>query len=190
MSIDGEITNWGARFYEKIRTVDLSPIYPQIIAIIRRSIVTNFRQGGRFGSGLFGGGSSAWKPSGRAIKQGGQTLRHTGLLLNSIQVVIERRSSAGFVIKLISNLPYAAIHHFGGQIKQAARTETFKRARKKTGRFKKMTAKQIAAQGIQIGMLFQPRTINIPARPYLVIQQADIEQITELIKRFYVQSLK
>ena len=195
MRIEDEITQWGERFYNKIRTMDLTPIYPQIIAVVRRSVVANFQSGGRYGSDVWGGGSAAWKPSGRAIKKGGKTLRNKGLLLNSIQVIIERKGSGnGFNIKLSTNLPYAAIHQYGGQIKQGARSESFKRARykagSKKGKFKKATAKQKATQTVQQGMTFGARTITIPARPYLVLQRADVDAITALLKRFYVANVK
>jgi phage gpG-like protein len=188
LRIEDEISNWGQQLFNKFNNIDLSPIYPQIIAVVRRSIVTNFQTGGRYGSDIWGGGETPWKPSKRAIKQGGKTLRDKGLLLNSIQVIVERNGPGkGFTIKLATNLPYAAIHQFGGQIHQAARSETFKRAKSKTGKFKKMTARQRLAQGIQQGMSVGARVINIPARPYLVLQQADIQSIGELVKKFFAK---
>lgn len=127
MSLNDNINNFGNNLINLFKNLDFSDIYPQIIALIRRSIVTNFVTGGRYSEGpskeIFGGGTQKWKPSRRALKQAGQTLRDTGVLLNSIQIIIERSNNTGFILKMTTITPYAAIHQYGGTIKSKKNRE-------------------------------------------------------------------
>lgn len=84
------------------------------------------------------------------------------------------------------NIPYAAIHQFGGTINQGARSELFvrnryKRSVKETGRqkgqFKKGTT---AGQGLTFGN----RVINIPARPFLGLSRENSDEILGIINGY------
>jgi phage virion morphogenesis protein len=72
-----------------------------------------------------------------------------------------------------SNLAYAAIHQFGGEIQRQAREGTIFRKQNKAGalarRFSKKNAKGAVATKVKIGAL----TIAMPARPYLGLSAAD-----------------
>lgn len=115
---------------------DLTPIAGAIRNILITSIDRNFSEGGRYGTeNVFGGGSTRWKPSGRAQRDSGQTLVDTGQLAASIQV-----SVVGNSVQIGTNKVYGAIHHYGGR----------------------------AGRG---------GSVVIPARPFLVIQNEDLEDI-------------
>lgn len=79
-----------------------------------------------------------------------------------------------------TNSKYAAIHQFGGVIKQDARTQTLslKRIRgTKKVQFAKAGAKGATEREVTIGA----REINMPARPYLGINDADRAEIGAII---------
>lgn len=121
---------------------DLTPVAPAIRNILITSIDRNFSEGGRYGTdNVFGGGSTRWKPSGRAQRQSGQTLVDTGQLAASIQVTV-----VGNTVQIGTNKVYGPIHNFGGS----------------------------AGRG---------HSVAIPARPFLVIQNEDLEDIGEAIVR-------
>lgn len=61
-----------------------------------------------------------WRPSERAVKEHGQTLRDTGRLLNSFSA---HPTSDGFDIR--SDVEYAAIHQYGGTIHRRSQTLIF-----------------------------------------------------------------
>lgn len=131
----------------KIAHINLMEIAPQIREILQTSISYNFESGGRFGSANFyGGGTNKWKPSKRALKQGGQTLVDTGQLAASIRVHITSINN-GLKIEIGSNKSYANIHQFGGKGNRA----------------------------------------YIVARPFIVIQNEDLDQIERLVIK-YVKS--
>lgn len=118
-------------------SVDLSGLNRTLGEIIARSqnLAPALREGALLLTGEFqknfeeGGRPEKWIPSKRSVKEGGQTLRDTGALEHSLLTpqVDERSISFG------SNLPYASIHLFGGEIHRPARSEIFTRNRKKRG---------------------------------------------------------
>lgn len=77
--------------------------------IVRREIEWNFKEGGRYGDGKFGGGNKKWKPSRRALRENGQTLIDTGNLLSSIHGRIVNDNIEMYV----QNVPYAPVHQYG-----------------------------------------------------------------------------
>lgn len=72
----------------------------------RESINKNFESSGR---------PVRWKVSKRVQKHGGKTLIKSGALMRRINIVIDESSSS---VKVGSTLPYARIHHEGGEIKR------------------------------------------------------------------------
>jgi phage virion morphogenesis protein len=127
----------------------------------------------RFEQGI-GPDGSPWPPSLRALAEGGKTLIDTARLMQSI--TFEARETG---VDVGTNVVYAAIHQLGGVINQAARQQVihFKR-NSRTGRtrFAKANVKATFAQKAEIGA----RTINMPARPFLGIDQDDEREITTL----------
>lgn len=149
------------------------------------SIQKNFDSGGR---------PNHWTPLAASTlkqksKQGysSQPLIKKGNLRSSI---VYRAYSNRLVIG--TKIKYAAIHQFGGVINQGARSELFQRNRylrgSRAGSFKR-GVKLIGAR--RVGFGFGDRgftrgatTINIPARPFLVFQDKDIENINKEVKDY------
>lgn len=185
MRIEEHIDAWGRDFINKMNNLDLSAVFPAIRQVVRNSIISNFRTGGRFGSGLFGGGGSKWKQSGRAGRQSGQTLRDRGILMNSIEVFVEMRNGQ-LLITAGSNQPYAAAHQFG--VNKTVNVRQHTRMRKtKSGTIQAVgkrgqKLKKIIAQGISIATVAShSRKMNLPARPFLVLQDDDVNRILQLL---------
>lgn len=175
--LESSIDKFKEELVKKFQSPNLSKILPTIRNIVRTSIDQNFISEGRFGEGLFGGGTQKWIKSQRAIKQKGQTLSDTGQLASSIQVIVTQQGNSLNIIAG-SNLPYAAIHNFGGTIHIPSRSRLYVQKRRTKGpykgRFKKGTT-------FGKGSTTKAYTINIPARPYLVLQDEDIIAILKKI---------
>lgn len=162
MNVDDSLKEFRDQLQQLVEQAkDLTPIAGAIRNILLTSIDRNFSEGGRYGTeNVFGGGSTRWKPSGRAQGQdsttvvkrdkagkfrkqkvGGQTLVDTGQLAASIQVHV-----VGNTVQIGTNKIYGAIHNYGGT---AGRNQS----------------------------------ARIPARPFLVIQNEDLEDIGTYIAR-------
>lgn len=144
------------------------PALEEIAPIMSNEFQTNFDEEGR---------PERWPVSKRVQKHGGQTLTDTAALRHSLLTPqIADRS-----ITLGSNLPYAAIQLFGGEIKRFAHSELFLRNRfvrgEKAGRFKKGTK---AGKG----STFKEYSINIPAHNYLFIAPQTQETFAGILKRY------
>lgn len=81
---------------------------------------------------------------------------------------------------------YAAIHQFGGVIHQAERSSLYvqKRYQKtgkkhKKGQFKKGTE-------FGKGFLHRARTVNIPARPFMVLPDEDLDNIKKTVHDYLI----
>jgi len=131
---------------------------PEVAEAFRASMDFNFRKGGRFGKEKYGGGSERWKISARAKEQAGQTLVDTRRLANSITFKI-----VGTKLQFGSNVKYAAIHQYGGIIRGKTRKGLIFKIGKKSWR--------------------RVQSVKIPARPFMVLQRADIELATKIIQR-------
>lgn len=117
---------------------------------------------------------SPWPPSMRALAEGGKTLIDSARLMQS--VTYEATDSG---VDVGTNVVYGAIHQLGGTIHQGARQQVihFKR-NSRTGRvkFAKANANATFAQKVDV----DARTIVMPARPFLGIDQDDEREITTL----------
>lgn len=161
--------------------------------IVVSSIEENFIQEGRFGNGIFGGGSEKWQRSQRAEQQRGKTLQDTGGLAASIKSYT--KSTGGVEINVVDNAlnvnvngyfdiqvgsnkkvekyPLAAIHHFGGRW-QVPVTDRMRRffwymhKRTKDDKYKAMALSKKTRF-----------TITMPARPIFVLQDEDLDLIKE-----------
>jgi phage virion morphogenesis protein len=140
---------------------------------IGASLVTSTDQ--RFETGV-GVDGSPWPPSLRVKAHGGKTLKLTGRLQRSVTF---QATATG--VEVGSNVVYAAIHQFGGEILQGARKATvhFKRD-KRTGErlagFRKAGSKGSEAQEVSIGA----RTIHMPARPFIGLDDDDEREILHI----------
>jgi len=138
----------------------------QVIAVKQTSsFQQNFIEGGR---------PESWKVSKRVAKHGGQTLLISGRLMRSL--LTPQVTNEG--ITFGSNLPYAAIHQYGGEINMPARSGLFLRDRitrgTRKGKFRKGTE---AGRG----STRKGYTITMPARPSIVFQPQDIEDAGKIL---------
>lgn len=177
--------------------------------VIRNSIEENFQQEGRWGNGALGGGKTHWERSYRAKKQSGKTLQDTGQLASSVQVKVNStggitvdtrgneihvESTGGFFIALGSNkkvngYSLAAIHQFGAKINHPGGTAFFV---KKDGKLRFISNKKAAAIESKRGVKLNrtgPHVINIPKRPFLVVQDEDVVKIWEKYMEFIQKNI-
>ncbi len=121
-----------------------------------------------------------WKP---ITHRDGKPLLETGRLRNSIRAA--RITPKGFMV--VSNVKYAAIHQYGGTIKQHARSElrgysASRKGRQRRDRLKRVglySKKKAVMRPASIG----ERGITIPARPYL----ADARRLSPSWRRAYMR---
>lgn len=179
-----EIAQFAASLTQKLQNMNLTAVIPKVEEIIRNSISLNFQQNGRYGQdNIFGGGSLKWKPSKRAIKQSGQTLSDRGTLFKSIQ--IRGSFEAGkLIVRVGSNLVYAAHQHFGskpGGFKHPGGTPYRIYKAKGVTRVRYVKKSYAASNPEKIAGFTKPHRIALPARPFLVLQNRDLEDIGKLI---------
>lgn len=114
-------------------------------------------------------GGAKWRPSERALKQGGKTLVDTARLMQSINHQV-----TGNAVEWGTNVVYAAIHQFGGETgRKNPRAQTL--AFGKDGRFAardKFERRKTGAVRIAIAQLGAGR-FQMPARPYLGFDDTD-----------------
>jgi phage gpG-like protein len=172
---------------------DVGSHLPEIGELLLTSIDENFQVGGRYmsiGNGEFTGGTQKWVPtkatkeetpggrdsSGRFRKRsGGLTLVDSGLLAKSISYAVE---GDGLVLR--AGMVYSAIHQFGGDIQHPGGTPYIIVG----GRAQFVSKAKVAAmsESERADVKYtKPHVIHIDARPYLVIQDEDIEAIGEIL---------
>ncbi|WP_315742832.1 MULTISPECIES: phage virion morphogenesis protein [unclassified Bradyrhizobium] len=120
---------------------------------------------------------SPWPPSLRVVQRGGKTLILSSRLYRSITF-----DASPTQVEVGTNVIYAAIHQFGGDIDQAPREAVLHfKTNKRTGvsRFAK-PSKADRARKATIGA----RTIHMPARPFLGLDQDDPRTITTIVENF------
>lgn len=130
------------------RVNDMQPVMEEIGAALKTSVQMRFER-------ETGPDGQPWKPSLRAQAEGGQTLRDTGRLLQSITY----RASAGEA-EVGTNVIYAAVQQFGARI----------------------TAKNAPALRFQVGGRWaRKQSVDIPPRPFLGIDDADRREIGAIV---------
>lgn len=92
-----------------IDLLDMEKFTRAVRQVVRAEIVRNFMEGGRYGTGKYGGGPQKWKPSKRAILQHGKTLIDTGNLMQSIYGRVDDDN----IVVYVENVPYAEKHQEG-----------------------------------------------------------------------------
>jgi phage virion morphogenesis protein len=121
-----------------------------------------------------------WKKSARAEAEAGVTLTDTGRLRSSITFAAAINAVAiGTPVQ-----DYAAIHQFGGEIRQYAysRRVAFRtvKGRRLFARTKGNRAhKRVERQAVTYG----ERVIRMPARPYLGLSGPDRGEVLEILRR-------
>lgn len=133
----------------------------------------------RIASGKQSPDGAPWKPWARSTaatrrKSGkGELMRFNSMLLNSINYRAAENS-----VEIGTNVKYAAIHQFGGDIQQNAHTRLGSSRRKRTasGRWSK---KRVSVSQHARGAY----SIHIPARPFLGISGADKTGILKALQK-------
>jgi phage virion morphogenesis protein len=125
----------------------------------------------------------SWKPSLRVQKNGGQTLIKSTILLRSITHRADRSGA-----EWGSNIKYAAIHQFGGEIKRKEKSGVLRLRTDAGGRllrqkdysnlsvFAKHTHKRVTERSYSMGA----HTIHMPARPFLGVNAEDGREMLAL----------
>ncbi|PKN10603.1 MAG: hypothetical protein CVU72_00655 [Deltaproteobacteria bacterium HGW-Deltaproteobacteria-7] len=153
------------------RTANLSPIMKAIGERVVEQTKRRFETGGPAPDG------KAWAKPKTPNPKRIRTLTVSGQLRDSIrfQMISNNEVAIG------TNKVYGAIHQLGGVITQGARSELFQRNRyvrgPNKGSFKKGTT---AGRGFT----FKDRTINMPARPFLGLSQANSNEIIGIINDY------
>lgn len=138
----------------KSRLGSTKPLMGVIAETIRTSVERNFAASGR----------PRWTPSARVRDEGGQTLSDTGRLRRSFTV----QAGDGWAA-VGTNVAYAAIHQFGGKTKpHIIRPKKAKALKTPYGFFKSVK---------------HPGS-EIPARPFLMVQDEDWDEIKATINDF------
>jgi phage virion morphogenesis protein len=136
--------------------IHLKPVLAAVGNLVVKSVKRNFIEGGR---------PDRWKPSN---KPKGKTLIGTGALMKSIHYKVDDDESG--VTVMTGPQKYAAIHQFGGK------TEPHEI------KAKNRRALQFNVGGVTI---FRKKVnhpgSNIPARPYMLLQDEDIEVIKNMM---------
>lgn len=105
-----------------------------------------------------GGRPQKWPVSFRAQEQSGQTLLDTGNLRSSVSYDIR-----GKEVAVGSNVIYGPIHHFGGVIRAKA-------------------AKSLAFT-LTNGEFVTKKSVTIPARPWLVLQDSTYKRFNNILRQ-------
>lgn len=106
-----------------------------------------------------------WEPSGRATNEGGQTLSDTGLLKKSIEY-----AATPDLVMVGTNKPYSLIHQKGGIITP------------KKGKYLKFKGSN--------GKDAFVKQVTIPARPYIGVSKADMEEVKSILHDFLAGAFK
>lgn len=138
------------------RLQDLTPVMRDIGEIILEHIKTNFRHG-------TAPDGTPWKPSQRALREGGKTLIDSSILRNSFHAQADRRSV------LVGTADVRAItHQFGvpagayGTIQVAVREHFRRRAGREPVRVRTHTRRQRLPWGTIPARPFMPDSDNLP----------------------------
>lgn len=154
--------------FQKIENKE--PIYRKLSGDMHQAVNKNFdTEGGRTGN--------KWKPLKpstirqriKGKKWPGQILQRSGAAIRSI----DRRSSSEYAAVFMppSTARYFITHVLGLEVQYHARSETFKRLRNKSGKFKKLRA--FEDRGISQGFTFGSYSIRFPKRDPFQFNEED-----------------
>lgn len=198
---DRELQQNIAKLYRHFTNIE--PFVHLIAAHVKRAIDMNLAARGRWdgkGTNIFAGGESRWKDLASSTKERykrkgyelNPTLRRTGRLLKSIQVWADKDS-----INISANMPYAAIHQFGGIINHPGGTaylnikgrSVFLSHNKVNDMIKRLLSKKKNAhlkykQKPLAVNYTKPHKITIPARPFITLTDEDIKTMILALARY------
>lgn len=174
---------------------DLSPVFTKLIDMIHDDIIDNFTNYGRWSGEtsnitIFSGGKQTWKqlaPSTiKAYRKKGYDTRPTLARSLHLKHSIGVQKSGATSIRITANMPYAAIHQFGGEINFSAHEGVLRLRKvgsKKTGyktQFAKSSHKRATMHKFKVGAY----KVVIPARPFITLTKEDLNEIAKEIKKY------
>ena len=185
MEIKTDSSRLSAAIRELIRRCkDMRPAWEVVGNDLLRSVDANFDAEGRPGAW------DEWSPAygaWRAKKKAGKILTLDGRLRRSVthpSAISADRDG----VTLGTNVVYAAIHQFGGEIKIKAgqhKVSAHERARRtKSGNVSRRGGKPIRWGVGEFTATRSGHTVQIPARPFLVVQDSDWPKIEKTIGDF------
>ena len=157
------------------RLDDMTPAMKRIANQLEATVKRNFREGGR---------PEKWKPSKRVLKHGGQTLRETGRLRSSITPDHGRNYA-----EVGTSVEYAPTHQFGAKKGEFGRKKvTIKAHRRKVKSRDIRKGRHLVAKGVTFvkehERIMEFPWGDIPARPFMVVPDEDMEDIKDILVRF------
>lgn len=151
------------------RTSDMTPVMRGIGELIKTSVKRNFEVGGRYAEeGSWRGGSRTWLPLSLATLFAGKKSKYvtkTGKYKKGVEEKFKGRHTLIKTGRLMKSINYQASKdrvRVGSNVVYAA----------------------IHQFGGQAG---RRRKVHIPARPYLVIQDADLQRIQNNLEKYFVE---
>ena len=159
------------------RMEDLTPVMKTIGETIRASVIRNFEKGGR---------PKLWKGHGPLTQtrrgKSAKILREHSNLMNSVTYTAGRDS-----VQIGTNIIYAAVHQFGaekgsfGTVQANVKAHVRKIKSRDIKKGRKKTASGVAFVAAHTRKMRLPYG-DIPARPFLMIQDEDVTEIGKLIQ--------
>lgn len=146
---------------------DFSAVSPAIAELLENSVRRNFREGGR---------PDKWTASKRADgdagygNESGQTLVDTARLMNSIT-----SKGSKTLVRVGTNVEYAAAHNFGIDV------ELDVLVREHVRRITQAFGKPIELTEVTVKPHRRTMHMNLAARPFMLIQDEDWEDIADVI---------
>jgi phage gpG-like protein len=156
-------------------------------------IEDNFAAGGRYdgmGTDILSGGSSKWKDLASSTKArykaiGWAPLKPTLNRSNDLQSAVDVSHTKNG-IKVVVNRPHAAIHQFGGKINHPGGTY-YIIEEDEYGKPKARFIKTSKKAKYKVVYKTKPHTIEIPPRPYVVLQKDTIDNIGNLAGQYLLK---
>ncbi|WP_048797451.1 MULTISPECIES: phage virion morphogenesis protein [Serratia] len=152
------------------------PLMRDVAAQLHEAVNENFAQQGR--PAWLGLKRIEWK----GVNDKHKILQLSGRLISSI---VERSDNDSATVG--TNVEYAAIHQFGGDIKKAERQHSLYFKRNKNTGALKMSKKRYA--DARIDATIGAHTFTMPARPFLALTDSDEEKIATTVSEYLFKSL-
>ena len=182
----------------KAENVNLSPILAGIAERFRSSIDSNSLAHGRWNGnlneiGLFSGGNQQWQPLAESTKLGYKRKGISNLErtldrnAGGLQSSNDAKPYGKNAIMFSNNKVYAAIQNFGGDIIIPAHERNIKLKTTKVGAGTKVRFAKKNAKGKNVNSKsanVPAHKIHIPASPFMVIQDDDLEYVRDLISDY------
>jgi phage gpG-like protein len=168
--------------------------YEDVSSLVFGDIEDNFTAGGRYdgsGSDILSGGSQRWTSLSKSTKAAYQMIgwspltptldRSSDGLRSAVDVTATKKG-----VSVVVNKPYAAIHQFGGTINHPGGTY-YIIEEDEYGKPKARFIKTSKKAKYKVVYKTKPHTIEIPPRPYVVLQKDTIDNIGNLAGQYLLK---